>query len=640
MTSMNFQLATLIALICGIAHAQSSPQQLRALLSVPLESPHVVVTQLQRYLVAKAPSLKDPGSAQHWREETVKLRKHLLSDVVFHGWPREWVEAPLKVEEVGGVSAGAGYRMRKLRYEIVPGFWSTAILYEPEALSGKAPAILNVNGHVGPPGKAIEYKQKRCINQARQGILSLNLEWLSYGELDQPENQHWFAAHLDLVGANGVGLFYLAMRKGLDYLYQHPNADRARIGVTGLSGGGWQTIVLSALDERVAVAVPVAGYASLRSRLERPGDIGDVEQNATDLLRGQDYSHFTAMRAPKPTLLIYNAEDDCCFRAPLVKPYIYDSVKPFFRLFRAEENLAWHENTDPSNHNYQLDNRLQSYRFFARHFQLPEVSAESPAESEIKSVEELRVGLPENNLTILKLARKLAGGNTRSGMSRERLGEVVRYRKTEVLRAWAVHNTKSKGIESRSYRFEFGNGLGATGVWLKAITAPETAPAAIVLDDGGKAKAGAAASDRVNRGERVLAADLLFTGDAAPEKPGPSGFAQMIATVGDRPLGLEAAQLIGLAEWLGGAAHAPVRVETRGIRSQSIALVAAALAPRLFRDIRIRDGMDSFSHLLEAPVEYQQAPDLFCLDLYKECDLQRLAELAAPARVTGMPERH
>ena len=66
-----------------------------------------------------------------------------------------------------------------------------------------------------------------------------------------------------------MGLFYLAMRKGLDYLYQHPNVDRARIGVTGLSGGGWQTIVLSALDERVRLAVPVAGYSSLVSRIER-----------------------------------------------------------------------------------------------------------------------------------------------------------------------------------------------------------------------------------------------------------------------------------------------------------------------------------------------------------------------------------
>jgi len=64
------------------------------------------------------------------------------------------------------------------------------------------------------PGKSVEYKQKRCINQARQGMLALNREWLAMGELSHPENSHWFGRTLDLVGANGVGLFYLAIAAG------------------------------------------------------------------------------------------------------------------------------------------------------------------------------------------------------------------------------------------------------------------------------------------------------------------------------------------------------------------------------------------------------------------------------------------
>ena len=172
------------------------------------------------------------------------MREHLLKDVVFHGWPQEWVIASPKFEDLGLIDSGKGYRTRKLRYEIVPGFQSVAILYEPETLTGKVPAMLNVNGHVGAPGKSVEYKQKRCINFAKRGMLALNLEWFSYGELAQEGNEHWFGAHLDLVGVNELGLFVLAMRKGLDFLYEHPNVDRARLGVTGLSGGGWQTIVL------------------------------------------------------------------------------------------------------------------------------------------------------------------------------------------------------------------------------------------------------------------------------------------------------------------------------------------------------------------------------------------------------------
>jgi dienelactone hydrolase len=522
--------------------------------------------------------------------------------------------------------------MRKIRYEIVPGFEAVAILYEPERLTAKAPAILNVNGHVGEPGKAIEYKQKRCINFARHGILALNLEWFAFGELSNHENDHWFGAHLDLVGANGAGIFYLAMRKGLDFLAQLPSADPARLGVTGLSGGGWQTIVLSALDERVAVSVPVAGYSALRSRLERPGDVGDVEQNATDLLVGQDYSHFTAMRAPRPTLLIYNAEDDCCFRAPLVKPYIFDAVRGFFDLYGKPGNLAWHENLDPGTHNYQLDNRLQAYRFFSRHFAAPEITDEAGVDPEVRSPAELTVGLPSSNLTILGLARQLAAKLPSQDGDRERLAHVVRYRPVQA-RPWALTNSKNKGLESHAGRFDFTDGLSATAVFLKAISVERLGAVTLCLNDKGKKVSAGIVSDRVNRGEGVVAADLLFTGDSIPSR-GNTAFAQLLATTGDRALGIEAAQLIALSELaqkLTGASS--LRLELTGFRSQVAGLVAAALKPQLYREVVVHEGRPSLHALLDGPVEYRDAPDLFCLDLLKEFDLDRLAKLAMPASV-------
>jgi dienelactone hydrolase len=616
------------------ASAQAEPRHLAPVLEQPILRPETAGAQWQRYLIRKVPALPKPASAEQWTRQAAELRRRLLGEIIFHGWPREWVEAPARFEDLGLVPAGKGYRMRKLRYEIVPGFSSTAILYEPETLTGKVPAILNVNGHVGPPGKSVEYKQKRCINQALRGILALNLEWISFGELNHPENAHWFGAHLDLVGANAAGLFYLAMRKGLDYLAAHPNVDPARLGVTGLSGGGWQTIVLSALDERVAVAVPVAGYSSAVSRIERPQDVGDIEQNATDMLTVADYPHLTAMRAPRPTLLIYNAEDDCCFRGDLVRPYIFDAVRPFFSLYGAADRFAWHLNTDPSDHNYQLDNRRQSYRFFTRHFGLPETDEEIPVGAEIKSYEELAAGLPAENLTILGLARKLAAEIRRSDRApnRDRLRAVVRYRPVAVERAWAVAGTHSKGVETRSFRIDFDDGLSAAAVWARALPAVERPPATIVLHDKGKKAAAALAADRVNRGEQVLAADLALFGDADPQSPTARGVTQLLATLGERALGQEAAQLVAIARWLQDQGAPSIRVQTAGIRTQLVSLVAAALEPGLFSELRARDGMASLKHLLDAPVKYEDAPDLFCLDLYKEFDLDSLASLAAPTR--------
>jgi dienelactone hydrolase len=634
-----------VVLSPGFALGQSQPAMLTGVLKEPLQMPEVAAEQLRQYLFLRSPTLPRPDGAERWSAEAARIRKHLLDEVIFHGWPRAWVESAPQVEDLGVFYSGEGYRMRKLRYEIVPGFQSTAILYEPQDLHGKIPAVLNLNGHEYEMGKAVEYKQKRCINLAKRGMLALSPEWLSCGELNQPENRHEFGSHLDLVGANAVGLFYLAMRRGLDYLYDHPNVDRSRIGVTGLSGGGWQTILLGALDERVSVAIPVAGYGAFASKVERKSDYGDIEQIPSDFHVQVDYSHLTAMRAPRPTLLIYNAEDDCCYRASLMKPDLYDGIKPFFSLFHRDDAFAWHENVDPGTHNYQLDNRLQAYRFLSTHFGMPLIEHEIPVDGEIKNYADLIVGLPRDNLTVLGLAKKMARSNNRGpipsspdaraqwvGPQRTKLKHVIRYERVDVEHAWALEATKNLGLETRSYRFRFTNGLSATGVWIKATTSSATFPATIILNDNGKKAAANDISDRLNRGEQVLVVNLLFTEDASPNAYDRETFVLMLATIGQRAIGIEGAQLIALGQWLqnaSGSRH--IRLESDGIRSQITALIASGLGQELFSPVVIRDGMRSFQYLLDKPVPYQAAPDLFCLDLYNEFDIDYLAALAQPA---------
>lgn len=620
----------------GLAHAQG----ISSILGEEILSRRVAIQQVKEYIlnrVAKPPAATEPGA---WASEAARIRAHLLKDVVFRGWPREWVEARPRFEDAG-ILPGQGYRIRKLRYEIVPGFWSTALLYEPEHFSGKAPGILNINGHGFQDGKAAAYKQKRCINFARHGIAALSLEWVGCGELYRKGNEHAFGAHLDLVGTHELGLFYLAMRKGLDYLDEHPNIDRARLGVTGLSGGGWQTIVLSALDERVRVAVPVAGFSSTATRVEvrRFGDLGDVEQSATDLLEGLDYPHLVALRAPRPTLLAYNAEDDCCFRAPMVKPLVFDAMRPFFRMYGAEDAFAWHENRDPGTHNYEYDNRMAAYRFFSRHFGVP-IEEELPLEEEVRSRDELTVGLPADNLTTLELARKLSGALQRGPVSagdqeRKRLTQVIRYEPVRSQRVWSIANTKNTGVETLSYIFEMNNGLSATGVLLKTIPTREDAPATIVLNDDGKKAATQTVTERLNRGEQVLAADLAFTGECCWDASGARvNLVQVVHGTGARAIGLEAAQLLELARWMRArSGRKQIRLETSGIRTQSIGMIAAALEPGLFSVMNVRRGMRSFQYLLDAPVAFDTAPDLFCFDLYKYFDIDRLGNMALPTNV-------
>ena len=607
--------------------------------------PRVITSfQLQSYLARRIPRLPSSIDKGQWLQQEAKLRHHVLADIAFHGWPREWVEAAPRFEQTGIIDTNNGYRLRKFRYEIVPGFQSTAVLYEPQKISGKAPAILNVIGHE-PDGNAAEYEQKRCINFAKRGIFALSLSWPGFGELAQRENAHDYAAYLDLVGSNALGFFYLTMRSGLDYLASLPQVDRSRLGVTGLSGGGWQTTVLSGLDNRVAVSAEVAGIGALPSNLVRPVDTDEIEENATDLTQGQDYPFFIAMRVPRPTLLIHNAEDDCCFRAALVKPYIYDQVRPFFRAFGKESDFPWHENRDPGTHNYQVDNRQQAYAFFTQHFGLPVSANEIASDGEIRPAEQLASGLPEGNLTILGLARKLAQqvarppvpeGSQRAAWAqgqREQLRGVIRYAPVSVQNVWRLDNTKHLGFETLLQRFDFSNGLSATAVWLKAISTPMGAPVTIVLNDEGYKAAAQTISGLINRGQQVLAVDLLFNGATAPENS--ASWQMLVATTGDRPLGLEVAQLLGLASWLrntpGGTR---MDVVTEGTRNRVIALTAAALSPQIFAGIESHGSIASLDDLLKRGLPYRSAPELFCLDFYKYFDLDRLALMAAPTQVS------
>ena len=397
-------------------------------------------------------------------------------------------------------------------------------------------------------------------------------------------------------------------------------------------------------------AAPAAGYAPYRYRLARIQEAGDHEQNPTDLFRGVDYTHLTALLAPRPALFIYNAEDNCCWRASLVKPELFDLVAPIFRLYRGEDRFFWHENIDPGDHNYHLDNRLRAYRFFSSSFGLPEITQEIPVDAQIKSVEELRVDLPPGNATLITLARTLAQRIERAPIpsrtseraawadrQRKGLAETVRFPQFTLSHAWGIASTKHSGLETISYKFEFSNELTATAVRIKAMTTPDNAPVTIVLNDKGKKASGAPVSDRVNRGEIVLAADLLLTGDMTPApRPGPGGYAQLLATFGERALGLEAAQLVTLSRWLSERSQdRTLRLEATGVRSQVVSLVATALHPALFSDVVIREGIPTLGQLLEVPTEPRAAPELFCLGLYRDFDIDRLIAMGAPARISS-----
>ncbi|MGH7959073.1 MAG: hypothetical protein ACREH8_18990 [Opitutaceae bacterium] len=308
----------------------------------PLLAPDLTWNEAGKFCDARVPPMPVIGSLAEWNSLAEKLRREVLDEVVFRGsLAQQWRDVKTGIVWGESMPGGPGYRLRKVRYEAVPGMWIPAILYEPENLAGKMPVHLAVNGHERQ-GKGAIYTQIRCINLAKRGIISLNPEWFSFGQLRTAQGElaptpdrvaadgfkHDAMNQLDLCGVSGLAPFYLAMSRGLDLLLALPAADNERVAVSGLSGGGWQTIIISALDTRVTLCNPVAGYSSLRTWVSVPGMLGDSEQAPNDLGTLADYTHLTAMLAGRSALLTCNAKDKCCFAAAQTPPPLLKAAAP------------------------------------------------------------------------------------------------------------------------------------------------------------------------------------------------------------------------------------------------------------------------------------------------------------------------
>ena len=560
--------------------------------------------------------------------QTDKLRQQILDQIVFRGVPEKWIHHQTRVEQAETIQTGNHYEIQKVRLEVLPDLWIPGLLYFPlQSLDpepnpeSRIPAVLSVNGHIGYPGKSTGFVQRRCINLAKRGIITLHLEWFSFGELSAPNYKHNRLAYLDLCGVSGLSVFYLAMRGGLDLLWEHPQVDRKQIGMTGLSGGGWQTIMLSALDPRITLVVPNAGYIDIANRLAHRGDIGDLEQNPTDLIALSDYTHLTALLAPRPALLIYNEQDDCCFVADRAKPAVYDPIKTVYALIDDIDNestFAYHKNINPGTHNYDRDNREQLYRFLNRHFAPRLIQDQDiPCESEIRSFKELVVGLPEKTANFRTLASDFMENLEEVGSVGEgSLKDILCFQESEVVETQLEGNADGAGGQ-----LIFDNGLIAPICEFRPAIGSEIETILLIADQGMEATI-PDLTDLLRAGRSVIAVDLFLTGQAVPAEMSTSQVAMLISTVGLRGLGLQTAQLCAIIDWICQRHDLPqISILSRGRTTGIVAELAAQLCPHRVADLTTQDALSSLRDLIDNEMEYENCPTLFCFGLLQHFDI-------------------
>ncbi len=638
-----------IVFICSLTDIVVADEELtvRSALATRIIDPQLPLREVQTYAESHVLPMSEPGSVPEWETYIDSVRREVLDKVVFRGEGQKWRSLATEVQWLETIEGGPGYRIRKLRYEVVPGMWVAALLYEPDQLDGRIPVVMNVNGHDRADGKAADYKQLRCINQAKRGMLALNVEWLGMGQLATAGFSHYSMNQLNLCGTSGLAPFYLAMSRGLDVLLQHENADPARVAVAGLSGGGWQTIFISSLDKRVTLANPVAGYSSFRTRGRYQSDLGDSEQTPCDLAMFADYTHLTAMLAPRAALLTKNAEDNCCFKAEHALPPLLHAAQPVYKLYGQAAKLRYYINHDPGNHNFGVDNRQQLYRMFGDFF-FPDDkrfdTAEIPSDDEVKSKDDLFVELPEGNLDFNTLALELSNNLNRSlpnsaasrnawqAEHRKTLRETVRAKKFDVL------PIRQSQDESTS--------LSATWWWLRMngdwtvpaveLRVPGTTPSklAIVVSDNGRSAAAEQVEQLLKSGHRVIAIDPFYFGESKIAERD-FLYAILVASVGDRPLGIQAGQLVAAAKWARDEFQCDdVTIVASGPRTSVIALTAAGLTRDAIDAVQVRYCPGSLREFIEKNKGANHMPEMLCFGLLKHFDVAQLVALAAPRSVT------
>ena len=612
-------------------------------LSRAILNPHQTTVETRVYAGAKVPPVETFETAAEFTRYADRLRKEAIDGIILRGEARRWSDYKGHIEWLD-VIEGSGYRIRKLRYEVIPGLWVPALLYEPRSLSGKVAAVLNLNGHEAE-GIATSHIQERCINLAKRGLLALNVEWFGFGQLDTPGFGHYLINQLDLCGTSGVALHFLSQRRALDILLAQEHTDSNRVAVTGLSGGGWQTIFISALDTRVKLANPVAGYASFLTRAQFPRDLGDSEQTPSDLATVLDYTHLTAMLAPRPLLLTNNSEDDCCFRTDDTLPALLSPARGVYRLFGAQDRLLYHINFDPGTHNYLRDNR-QAFYTFLRDFFFPGdpdfPTADIASEKEVRAAQLLHVPMPDDNLDFQKIALHLSQGLPRQGAlssdktvavawqeaARARLGQIVRATDFHIRaeRAGEAVLREPDGVRVSFWR------LALDGAWTVPVVemTPRNAESTVVvLADAGRKSLSLEVERLLGQRRRVVALDPFYFGESHIDDRDYL-FALLLATVGQRPLGVQASQVVAVSRWLAQRNGGSVSLYAHGPRTSLIATVAAALEPKAIADLSLNGSFGSLREIVEEKTGADQAPELFCFGLLEQFDIRQLLALVAP----------
>lgn len=300
-----------------------------------------------------------PATKDEWLRRAAELRQQIMVSAGL--WPLP-ERTPLNAHIFGKLDRG-DYTVEKVYFESCPGHYVTGNLYRPKNTTSKAPAVLLPHGHwqYGRlENQPLNSGPTRAANFAKLGFVAFTWDMVGYD--DSIAIPHTFASHREglvqasLWGVNLLGLQLWNSIRSVDFIASLPDVDATRIGVTGESGGGTQTFLLSAVDDRIRVSAPVNMISSTMQG-------GSLCENAPNLRIDTNNMEIGAMMAPRPMLMIA-ATGDWTKNTPTVE---YPAIRKVYELFGAADKVQYAQFDAP--HNYHRESREAVYGWFAHWLQ-------------------------------------------------------------------------------------------------------------------------------------------------------------------------------------------------------------------------------------------------------------------------------
>ncbi|WP_426581152.1 acetylxylan esterase [Mucilaginibacter sp. R-33] len=297
----------------------------------------------------------DRIAAQYHDRDTWEQRKAMLKPELYKALELSPLPAkPASKPIITPKRIFDGYTVENIAIEILPGLYINGSLYKPSKIKGKIPVILSPDGHWEHQRYRADC-QIRCASLARMGAMAYSYDLFAWGEsllqFKDEDHRRSLAQTIQALGAIRI----------LDYVLSLKETDPERVGISGGSGGGSHTVLMTALDDRIKLSAPAVSVSSYFYG-GCPCESGMPIHQCGN---GTDNVELAAMAAPRPQLLISDGQDWTANMPEHDFPYL-QKIYSYYGATDKVENV----HLPNEGHDFGPSKRAALYAFVAKNFHL------------------------------------------------------------------------------------------------------------------------------------------------------------------------------------------------------------------------------------------------------------------------------